>query len=51
MKDLGLLHWDEYDQIDEVIEWVLNVIPFNLFVEPPATAGVHKFTPYWDELV
>ena len=45
MRELGSLDRDEYDQIQEVMDWLLNVIKFNLFSMQPMTAGIAQNSP------
>ena len=39
VRSLGPLEWDNYDEMEEVIGWLMAVITFNLFLDTPYTAG------------
>lgn len=39
VKSLGSLDWDDYDEIEEVINWIMAVISFNLFLNDEDCAG------------
>ena len=39
VKSLGTLDWDDYDELEEVIKWLITVITFNLFVDPIQDVG------------
>ena len=39
VKALGLLDWDDYDDMGDVISWIINVLTFDLFNEPLRDAG------------
>ena len=39
VKSLGPLDWEDYDELEEVINWVLNVITFNMFLDPVLDTG------------
>lgn len=39
VKSLGPLDWEDYDELEEVINWVLNVITFNMFLDPVLDIG------------
>ena len=39
VKTLGPLDWDDYDDLEEVISWIVTVISFDLFKEPRNDIG------------
>ena len=39
VKSLGPLDWEDYDELEEVINWVLKVITFNMFLYPVLDTG------------
>lgn len=39
VKSLGSLDWDDYDEMEEVINWMMAVISFNLFLNDDDCAG------------
>lgn len=39
VKSLGPLDWDDYDNLEEVIGWLVTVITFDLFEEPQDDIG------------
>ena len=49
VRELGTLDWDEYDQIEDVMDWLLNTINFDLFSMRPLTAGTHGL--FWKKIV
>ena len=39
VKSLGPLDWEDYEELEEVVNWMMTVITFNLFIEPTQDAG------------
>jgi len=39
VKSLGPLDWDEYDELEEVVNWVMNALTFNMFLDPVTDVG------------
>ena len=39
VQSLGLVEWEDYDDLEEVIKWMMTVITFDLFSQPAPSAG------------
>ena len=44
VKSLGTLDWDDYDELEDVVKWLITVITFNLFVDPVQDVGKEMYT-------
>lgn len=52
VKSLGTLDWDDYDELEDVVKWLITVITFNLFVDPVQDVGkeiqcIHVMLVLW----
>ena len=39
VKCLGTLDWECFHEVEPIIHWLLAVVNYNLFIEPPSSAG------------
>ncbi len=37
---MGLVDWDDYDQLEEVVHWLFNVVLYDMFSDPLTDIGM-----------
>ena len=40
VQSLGQVDWDDFDNLQEVMTWMVTIITFDLFLEPVEEAGL-----------
>ena len=39
VRGLGPVDWDDYDDLEEVVHWLINVVLFDMFSDPQSDIG------------